>query len=120
LETKQEQATVLHEAALRHVRQLHDRKQRLVEAFVYKREIDRATYQEQLDKLNEEIALSEINERDTRIDELDVQAAVNHGEFLLLNAPRLWVESSLEQKQRLQEVFSLRGVQFREWCLSNR
>jgi hypothetical protein len=31
---------------------------------------------------------------------------------LLLNAPRLWVESSLEQKQRLQEVFFPHGVQF--------
>src|SRR6202521_6407145 len=102
---KQEQATVLHEAALRNVRELQERKQRLVEAFVYKRQIGRVTYQEQLDKLNEEIALSEIEERDTRIDELDVQAAISHGEFLLLNAPRLWMESSLEQKQRLQEVF---------------
>src|ERR1700674_2604050 len=111
---KQEQATVLHEAALRNVRELQERKQRLVEAFVYKREIDRVTYQEQLDTLHEEIALSEIEERDTRIDELDVQAAISHGEFLLLNAPRLWMESSLEQKQRLQEVFFPRGVQFED------
>jgi site-specific DNA recombinase len=109
---KQEQAIILHKAALRRVRELQESKQRLVEAFVYRREIDRVTYQEQLDKLNEEIALSEIAERDTRIDELDVQAAVSHGEFLLLNAPRLWMESSLEQKQRLQEVFFPRGVQF--------
>jgi hypothetical protein len=41
-----------------------------------------------------------------------VQTAVSHGVFLLLNAPRLWVESSLDQKQRLQEVFFPRGVQF--------
>ncbi len=109
---KQQQVAVLHEASQRHLRELQDRKQRLLEAFVYRREIDRATYQEQLDKLNEEIALSEINERDTRIDELDVQTAVSHGEFLLLNAPRLWVESSLEQKQRLQEIFFPHGVQF--------
>jgi len=34
-----------------------------------------------------------------------VQAAVSHGESLLLNARRFWVEASLEQKQRLQEVF---------------
>jgi len=58
------------------------------------------TYQEQSDKLNEEFAFAEINERDTRIDELDVQVAARHGEFLLLNAPRLWTESSLEQKRR--------------------
>ena len=112
---KQEQATVLHEAARRHARPLQERKQRLVEAFVYRREIDRATYQEQLDKLNEEIALSEIEERDSRIEELDVQAAVSHGEYLLINAPRLWTESSLEQKQRLQEVFFPHGVLFEDF-----
>jgi site-specific DNA recombinase len=109
---KQEQATALHDAALRRVRELQRRKQSLVEAFIYKREIDRVTYQEQLDKLNEELALAEIGERDARIEELDVQAALSFGEFLLLNAPRLWVEASLEQKQRLQQVFFPRGVQF--------
>ena len=72
------------------------------------------TYQEQLDKLNGEIALSEIEEQGTRIDELDVQAAISHGEFLLLNAPRFWVESSLGPKRRLQEVFFPRRVQLED------
>jgi hypothetical protein len=93
---------VLHEAWQRHVRERKERKQRRLEAFVYRRETDRVTtYQEQSAKLNEEITLAEISERDTRIDQLDVQIAVSHGEYLLLNAPRLWTESSLEQKQRL-------------------
>jgi hypothetical protein len=74
---------------------------------------DLASNQQQLDKLNEEmIAPSEIAERDTRIDELDVQAAVSHGEFLLVGAPRLWMESSLQQKQRLQPLFFPHGAQF--------
>jgi site-specific DNA recombinase len=111
---KQEQATALHEAVLRRVKELHGRKQSLVEAFIYKREIDRVTYQEQLDKLNEELALAEIGERDARIDELDVQAALSFGEFLLLNAQRIWLEASLEQKQRLQQVFFPHGVQFED------
>jgi hypothetical protein len=59
--------------------------------------------------------LSEIAERDTRIDELDVRAAVSYGEVLLLNAPRLWMESSLEQKQRLQEVLFPSGVCFEDF-----
>jgi hypothetical protein len=73
---KQELAALQHEAALRHLSALRDRKQPLVEAFVYQRAIDRRTYQEQLDKLNEEIAFAEINERDARIEQMDVQAAV--------------------------------------------
>ena len=42
-----------------------------------------------------------------------MQAALSFGEFLLLNAQRLWVEASLEQKQRLQQVFFPHGVQFK-------
>src|ERR1019366_3873198 len=109
---KQAQTTALHEAAQRRVRGLLERKQRLVEAFVYRREIDRVTYQQQLDKLNEEIALAEIDERDARIDEIDIQGTVSFGEFVLLNAPRLWAELPLDQKQRLQQVLFPRGVQF--------
>jgi len=65
----------------------NERKQLFIEAFVYKHLIDPATYQQQLDKLNEEIALAEINERDARIEQMDIQAAVGFGEFVLLNAP---------------------------------
>jgi hypothetical protein len=83
-----------------------------VEVFVYKRFIDSATYQQQLDKRNEEIALAEIDERDARIEQMDVHVAVRFGEFVLLNAPRLWAQSGLEQKQRLQQAISPRGVQF--------
>lgn len=103
---KQKQVEVVkqREAARRHLDTLRERKQYLVEAFVYERVIDRTTYQEQLDKLNEEIALAEINERETQIEEMDLQAAVGFGEFVLLNASRLWVQLSPDQKQRLQQT----------------
>jgi site-specific DNA recombinase len=109
---KKEDATALHRAAQRGLKALYDRKQRLVEAFVYDRSIDPPTYQEQLDRLNEQIVLAETNERDARIDELDLQAAVSFGEFVLLNAPGLWIQLSLDQKQRLQQSLFPRGVQF--------
>jgi hypothetical protein len=69
-------------------------------------------YQEQLDKLSEEIALAEIREHEARIAEVDIQAAVSFGEFVLLNAPRLWAELSFAQKLRLQQALFPRGVQF--------
>jgi hypothetical protein len=109
---KQAEATALHLVAQRRLNGFLENRQRLIDAFVYKHDIDRETYQEQMSKLNEEIALAEINERDARIEELDVEAAVSFGEFLLLNASRLWTEMSLEQKQRLQQVIFPRGVQF--------
>ena len=34
-------------------------------------------------------ALAEIDERETQIEEMDIQAAVGFGEFVLLNASRL-------------------------------
>jgi hypothetical protein len=109
---KQTLTTAQHETAQHRVKTLLNHKQRLVHAFVYRSEIDRRTYQEQLDKLNEEIALAEIDERDARIEEIDIQAAVSFGEFVLLNAPRLWAESSLEQRLRLQHVLFPNGLQF--------
>jgi hypothetical protein len=56
--------------------------------------------------------VAEFEERDARIQEMDLQAAVNFGEFVLLNAPRLWADSSLDQKQRLQQALFPLGVQF--------
>jgi site-specific DNA recombinase len=109
---KQTLTTAQHETAQHRVKTLLNHKQRLVDAFVYRSEIDRGTYQEQLDKLNEEIALAEIDERDARIEEIDIQAAVSFGEFVLLNAPRLWAELSLEQRQRLQQLLFPNGVRF--------
>ena len=113
-EHKQSEATKLHEKAQRRLAALRGRKERLVEAFIYERAIDRDTYQEQVDKLNEQIALAEIDEQDCRIQQLDVQAAVKLGEILLLNAPRLWSESSPDQKWRLQQTLFPDGVQFED------
>jgi len=42
---KQRDAALLHAAARKHLEQLSERKQRLVEAFIYERAIDQCTYQ---------------------------------------------------------------------------
>jgi site-specific DNA recombinase len=109
---KQAEATSLHDAAQRHLTELQQRKDTLVEAFLYRRQIDQATYQEQMDKLNRDMAIAEIDERDARIEEMGLQAAVSFAEFVLLNAARLWAESSLTQKQRLQQAIFPSGVEF--------
>ena len=70
-------------------------------------------YQDQLDKLNEEIALADIEERDARIEELDIETAVTFGKFVLLNAVRLWSELPLGQKQRSQQVLFRLGCSLR-------
>jgi hypothetical protein len=37
---------------------------------------------------------------------------VSFGEFVLLNTPLLWIQLSLDQKQRLQQALFPRGGQF--------
>jgi hypothetical protein len=39
---------------------------------------------------------------------------VSFGEFVLLNAPRLWAQLSSEQKQRLQQAIFPHGVKFED------
>jgi site-specific DNA recombinase len=109
---KQSEATALQVSAQRQLAALRERKQRLIEAFLYERVIDSGTYQEQLHKLNEELAFAEIEERECRVQELDIEAAVSFGELLLLDAPRLWSESSPDQRRRLQQALFPDGVHF--------
>jgi hypothetical protein len=48
------------------------RRQRVIDA-----SIDKSTYQEQVDLLNEEITLTELEIYDTKLEELDLEAALN-------------------------------------------
>ena len=111
---KQVQAVAVHDALLRRSADLKKRKQLLVEAFVYKRALDQHTYRDEFDRLNEEITLADMEAEDARLDQLDVEAAVEFGQYVLLNAGRIWSESSPEQKQRLQKLIFPAGVLFAE------
>ncbi len=111
---RQSQAVAVHKVLMDRVRELKNRKQLLVEAFVYQKALDKQTYQEQSDKLGEEITLAEIAEQDTRLDELDFEAPVEFAQHVLLNAARIWSESGPEQKERLQKLVFPAGVLFAE------
>jgi len=64
-----------------------------VKAFVYDRTLDQQAYQEQLNKLTEEITFAELEKRDVRLDELDIESTVAFAQYVVLNASRLWAES---------------------------
>jgi hypothetical protein len=85
------------------------RKNRLVDVFVYKAAIDEKTYQEERHNLDQQIALVEMEHLEAREDEIDVQGALSFSEYVLSNAGRLWVESDLSGKQRLQQALSRRA-----------
>src|SRR5207248_2682456 len=74
-------------AAISHrLAELHSRKNLLIEAFVYKKQLDEKTYQEQLDKLSEQIALAQIEEKDAELEEIDIEAALEFAKYVLVNA----------------------------------
>ncbi len=53
-----------------------------------------------------------MQERDAKLESYDVETVLNFAEHVLLNAARLWLEFSSDQKQRLQKVLFPEGVQF--------
>jgi hypothetical protein len=77
---------------------------------LYRKEIDRATYERQRDKLREDIALVRIELEDAKLEEIDIEGLLGFAEHVLTNAARLWIEASPEQKTRLQQVLFPNGL----------
>ena len=111
---KQHEADAIQQrkAVARRGTELRRRLDRLEETFIYKSSIDQATYDRQRDKLREEMALADIELHDAKLDELDVEGILGFADHLLTNAARIWTEASLDQRQRLQQVFFPEGLQF--------
>ena len=110
--TKQAQFLADGKVKRRQLEDLKEKKQRLIDCFVYEKAIDRETYQGQLDSLNQDIALLEIEVNEARLEELDVEAVLNFSECIILNASRLWIEATSPQKQRFQKVLFPSGIEF--------
>ncbi len=93
---------------------LRRRESILEDAFLYEKRIDSASYERQRDKIREDIALARIELEDARLDEIDIEGVLGFAEHVLGNAARLWVEASVEQKRRLQEVLFPEGLRLRD------
>ena len=65
-----------------------------------------------VDKLREEMTLAQIDHHAEAIEELDVQGILAFTERVLPRAADLWVQGSLNQKQRLQQLFLPEGIAF--------
>jgi site-specific DNA recombinase len=109
---KQTDAVETRHRLQRNLDDLLGKKDRIVDAFLHRGLIDQRTYQRQVDKLDEDITLAETALHDARLDELNIEGVVAFAEHVLTNPGRLWVEASLEQKQRLQKVLFPRGVTY--------
>ncbi|MDG2307222.1 MAG: recombinase zinc beta ribbon domain-containing protein [Candidatus Binatia bacterium] len=94
------------------IEDLEERRQKLVEAYLYRGGIDDTVYRRQDDKLAEEIALVRTELHDEELAEIDVEGVLNFAEVLLLDTRRLWIEGNLAQRQRLQKVLFPAGITF--------
>jgi hypothetical protein len=62
--------------------------------------------------LREELTLAQIDDYAEATDELDVQGILAFAERILPRASDLWVQASLDYKQRLQQLFFPEGIAF--------
>ncbi len=58
------------------------------------------------------VTLVEIDRHGSKVEEFDVEGILNFAERVLPRASDLWIQASLEQRQRLQRLFFPEGVAF--------
>jgi hypothetical protein len=85
---------------------------RLDEAFLFERSIDINTYDRHAEKLRAELTLVRIDRQAGRLEELDVEGVLAFAERVLPRAADLWVQASLDQRQRFQHLFFPDGIAF--------
>ena len=84
----------------------------MIDAFLHEPSLDKRTYQEQLNLVNEKITLAELEIHDSKLEELDLEAALNFATAALSNAAAFWNRCSADQKQRFQRVLFPNGLIF--------
>jgi site-specific DNA recombinase len=104
------QVSDVRETIQKHETQIRAKLRRLDEAFIHEASIDRITYEDQRDKLREELTLAELELSETRIEQFDIESALAKAVRVLNNASALWIDASLEDRLRLQEVLFPQGL----------
>jgi hypothetical protein len=80
--------------------------------FVFERAIPRDTYDRQRAKLLDGIADTQIDQQTSELEELDAQGILAFAQQVLPRASELWVHATLDQRQRLQQLFFPDGIAF--------
>ena len=101
--------TVEQEKRVKLVQQKLDR---LDDAFLFQQSIDATSYERQRDRLREELTLAQIDHHAEATDEFDVQGILAFAERILPRASDLWVQASLDYRQRLQGLFFPEGIAY--------
>ena len=98
--------------AERAAKAIQEKLDRLDEAFLFERSIDIETYDRHAEKLREELTLARIDRHSGQLEELDAEGILAFAERVLPRAADLWVQASLEQRQRFQQLFFPDGIAF--------
>ncbi|MGE0706297.1 MAG: recombinase family protein, partial [Vicinamibacterales bacterium] len=98
--------------AERAAKAIQEKLDRLDEAFLLERSIDIDTYDRHAEKLRQELTLLRMDRHSSELDELDVEGILAFAERVLPRAADLWVQASLEQRQRFQQLFFPDGIAF--------
>ena len=98
--------------AERRVKVIQGKLDRLDEAFLFDRSIDIDVYDRHAEKLRQELTLIRMDRHASEVEELDVEGILAFAERILPRAADLWVQSSLHQRQRFQQLFFPEGIAF--------
>ena len=111
---QERQAEVGREAAdtERRAKAAQQKLDRLDEAFLFGQSIDITTYERQRDRLRQELTLTDIDRHSAQVEKVDVEGILAFAERVLPRASDLWVQASLNQRQRLQQLFFPDGIAF--------
>ncbi len=99
-------------AARRRLTELKNRKQRLMEAYVYDRAIDRELYDRELATLDEAETMAQLELHDAALEELDLEGTLGFARHVLTDTSRLWKIANTEQRRRLQVLVCPSGITY--------
>jgi len=91
---------------------LEHRRNQLEAAFLFDKSITKDTYDRQYDALRQEIALTEVEQLDQRLDEIDIEGLLAYAEKLFLSPAQQWLAFSLDQRQRFQAILFPDGLPY--------
>jgi site-specific DNA recombinase len=83
---------------------------RLDEAFLFEQSIDIDVYDRHTENLRQELTLLNIDRHADQVEDLDVEGILAFAERILPRASDLWIQASLEQRQRFQRLFFPEGI----------
>ena len=84
----------------------------LDEAFLYKKVIKEEKYRSETVRLEVEVQKAQKNLADSELKKLDIDGALAYLEEVATKPGKLWMDYSLNQKQRFQKLLFPKGIQF--------